>query len=123
MNQVETPTKFYRYEAVQYSSYNEELEVLSYRSTSLELREYNLHKETPKGYWIGYGKIGEFQGSSRWVSKTSRKRFAYPSKKEAIDNFIARSERRIKILDNQISSVRIALNLAKEKKKNKNLFF
>ncbi len=36
-----------------------------------------------------------------WVSKTSRKRFAYPTQMEAIESFIARKQRQIKILTKQ----------------------
>ena len=48
------------------------------------------------------------------MSKTCKKRFAYPSKEEALINFIKRTERRIGILDSQLMACKISLNLAKE---------
>jgi hypothetical protein len=82
----------------------------------LELRTYDLLRETLKGYWIGYGSLGYSQYSwKKWVSKTTKKRFAYPSEEEALINYIKRTERRIGILDSQLMACKISLNLAKEK--------
>jgi len=111
--------KFYRYETVEYAVHDIDGELVSspFPNPKLELRKYDLIKETPKGYWIGfknnYGiKIGTWQ---KWISKTSRKRFAYPTEKEALNNFILRTERRIKILDRQLISCKIGLEIAKKK--------
>jgi hypothetical protein len=109
--------KFYRYEAVEYASTDMNGEYVSplYPNPKLEVRDYDLIKETPKGYWIGimndYGhQIGSWQ---KWVSKTSRKKYAYPTKKEALNNYIIRTERRIKILDWQVRACNSALNTAR----------
>ena len=81
------------------------------------LKTYNLQRETPKGYWIAYGgSPGCFIGDERWVSKTSRKRFAYPTKEEAMVNLIARTKSRIKILKSQLSTCEIALASAEKLK-------
>lgn len=79
------------------------------------LNTYNLHKETPKGYWIGHGLHcpDNLRGNSRWVSKTGKKRFAYPTKEEALHNFILRKERQLKILKFQTWGIEIALKNAK----------
>lgn len=47
--------KFYRYEAVQYATIDHDGEYVSspFPNPKLELRTYDLIKETPKGYWIG----------------------------------------------------------------------
>jgi hypothetical protein len=107
---------FYRYEAVEYASLASDGDYTtnSFPNPQLELRVYNLHKETPKGYWIGYGnyKPEMLRGNSRWVSKTAKKRHAYPTKEEAKTNFIKRSERRIKILKAQLFSTQMALSKA-----------
>lgn len=112
------PNKFYRYEAVQYASlgWDGDYEIPSIPNINLQLRTYNLLRETPKGYWIGYGclEIGSLRSEGIWVSKTSRKRFAYPTKEEALDNFIKRNQKRIKILKGQIESCEIAVMLAKK---------
>lgn len=62
------------------------------------LNEYQLIKETPKGYWINVY-YNEF---NKWVSKTSIKRYAYPTKKEALNSFIQRKIRQQGILKNQL---------------------
>jgi hypothetical protein len=49
----------------------------------------------------------------RWVSKTSRKRFAYPTLKEALHNFRARKNRQISILTHRLERAKTALNIAK----------
>jgi len=96
--------KFYRYVWVNYGE--------AYSDIVLQLCEYNLYKETPMGYWIGY--LGKLHCDGRWVSKTARKRFAYPTKEEAMVNFIKRTERRIKILNSQINCCKTALSLTKK---------
>ena len=108
---------FFRYEAVQYASidYGDGgyIKDLPFQYIKLELKEYNLWKETPKGYWIGYGMPDKLNDGGRWVSKTAKKRFAYPTKKEAIVNFIKRTEKRVNILSNQIISCKSSLAIAK----------
>lgn len=83
----------------------------------VQLRTYNLFKETPKGYWIGYGSLneGKLRSQGHWISKTSKKRFAYPTKKEALENFIKRNERQIKILEFNIWFCKAAISIAKAK--------
>lgn len=112
---------FYRYETVQYASSSDH-DGICYESSyiKLELRQLNLFKETQKGYWIGYGSpVGSnWRGKSHWISKTSKKRFAYPTKEEALENFIKRTECRMKILSHQINVCRTSIDLAKQKIKN-----
>ena len=104
--------KFYRYEAHEYAQHDIGGEFISpiYSNPKLELREFVLKKETPKGYWIGY-KYWNFW--KKWVSKTARKRYAYPTKEEAMTNYIKRTERRIVILKKQLEVSEIALSKAK----------
>ena len=110
--------KFYRYEVVQYASMgiDGEYERSRFPNPVLQLREYDLLKETPKGYWIGYGIFDKFSWK-KWIPKESRKRFAYPTKEEAIMNYIIRTKKRTGILQYQIDSCKISLNLAEEVKK------
>jgi len=112
--------KFYRYEAVSYASMDHDGEYYSPRipNVNIVLSEFNLHRETPKGYWIGYGTLDSFHGDSRWVSKTAKKRYAYPTKEEAMTNYIKRTERRMKILKAQLLRVEIGLGIAKGMNKN-----
>jgi len=93
--------------------YDGEYESPKFPNPKVELREYNLWKETPKGYWIGYGNPKKLDDGGRWVSKTARKRFAYPTKEEALVNFIKRNERRVKILSYQVDSCLTSIDIAK----------
>ena len=114
---TQTNIVFYRYEAVQYAVSNDEDHISPILpNPQLQLREYNLFKETLKGYWIGYGSFGPNMYSwKKWVSKTAKKRFAYPTQKEALVAYIKRTERRCSILKAQLSSCNIVLLLAKTK--------
>jgi len=94
--------KFYRFEMFGYSEI----------ASRLELRTYDLIRETPKGYWIG---TKNYRLTERWVSKTSKKRFAYPTEQEALVNYIKRTKRRIKILEYQLEDARYGLELAEKK--------
>jgi hypothetical protein len=108
--------KFYRYELVQYAAKDLDGEYINstFPNPTLTLCEYDLISETPKGYWIGFS--GGMKLKYKWVSKTAKKRFAYPSKKDAMTNFIRRTEKRIKILNYQLTSCIIGLSLADSKK-------
>lgn len=103
--------QFYRYESNIHLSKDGTI-----RRVSVDLITYNLFKETPKGHWIGYGSLGtsDLRGSAFWVSKTSKRRRAYPTKKEAMTNFIKRTEQRVKILSNQIDYCKTALIIARK---------
>lgn len=55
------------------------------------LRTFSIIKETPKGYWI------ENTGR-KWVPKEGKNLFAFSSKADALDNFIARKIKELSIL-------------------------
>jgi len=105
--------EFYRYDIRRYSTSADDYDN-SHTITDLNLTVYLLHKETPKGYWIGYGALNTWHGESKWVSKTSKKRFAYPTKAEALNSFIKRTEKRVKILEDQVGICNIGLAKAKK---------
>jgi len=107
---------FYRYKYVQYAVKDMDGEFMNspFPNPAMILEKYNLIKETPKGYWIAYGGGPNcLIGDKQWISKTSRKRFAYPTKKEAMTNFVKRTESRIKILEKQVLTCKMALSAAK----------
>lgn len=120
-----TDIVFYRYEAHETSSVDQFGDVIPklVPNPKLTLYTYNLHKETPKGYWIGYGLHcpDNLRSNSIWVSKTAKKRYAYPTKEEALNNYIKRTEIRLKILNWNAWKCEIALKLAMETQKNLNL--
>ena len=107
--------KFYRFEVRNYASldYDGDYAVSKWHSLTLVINEFVLIKETAQGYWIS---SSGFEFGKRWVSKTSRKRYAYPSKQEAMTNFIKRTERRIGILKYNLEGAQLALSLANDYK-------
>ena len=102
--------QFFRYEWQEYASHDYDGELIAplYPNPKLELRTYDLLKETEKGYWIGY-KGFPFK---KWIPKKSKRRYAYPTKEEALKNFITRTKRRVNILQRQIECCKISISLA-----------
>lgn len=101
---MEPPKKFYRYEYP-----------YSFCNAHLILLEFDLIKETPKGYWINTDDQYSFGSiSKKWVSKTATKRYAYPTKKEAMENLFHRTYRYIKILDAKLHDAHAAMDLIKK---------
>jgi hypothetical protein len=94
--------EFYRYEDIVYADIG----------VRINERKFKLLKETPCGYWIlpdwGYN-YPESEEFKRWVSKVSKKRFAYPTKEEALVSYMARKKRQIEILKSQLKRAEIAL--------------
>lgn len=86
--------KFYRY---YYKVYGSSTDIFI-PEVKILCGEFNLLKETPKGYWIIQGDINQLNSDKIWVSKSSVKRYAYPTKKEALINLLKRTEIRSKIL-------------------------
>jgi hypothetical protein len=102
----------YRYEDRRYG----------YRSVKIEELKFKVIRETPKGYWIKRSPNRntffhfEINGGEkdRWVSKTAFKRYAYPTKEEAMVNFRARKYAQIKILEDQLEQAKNAFNQVKK---------
>jgi hypothetical protein len=102
-------TIFYRYDQIDYEY-----------ETALRESTFSLIKETRCGWWILQTHVlGEYAAicTKRWVSKTACKRFAYPTKKEALVNFIARKRRQISMLNYQLDRAGQAWELAETKLK------
>lgn len=95
--------KFYQYDTSTWEYY-----------PKITLTEFESVKETPCGYWIIRANLPHWiqLPKKRWISKTSRKRFAYPTKQEALTSFIMRKKRQIQILDIQLDSAKSALSKA-----------
>lgn len=87
----------------------------------IELSVYVLLRETKCGYWITnkcfslYDELMKEQ-YKRWISKQSVKRFAYPTKEEAFDNFKKRKERQIFLSKLNITKATEALSKAENVK-------
>jgi hypothetical protein len=90
--------KFYRYSDMHNNS-----------GAHIELSEFVLLRETPCGYWITsnwYERLPKpwppgiersAERSKKWISKTSRKKYAYETKQEALKSFKHRKERQINL--------------------------
>ncbi len=79
--------------------------------------EFEVLKETPKGYWILIDFNPETEEQvKRWVQKSfpgSKKRFAYETKEQAVVGYIKRTETYIGILEAKIESSKDGLAAAK----------
>lgn len=73
---------------------------------AISLEKYDVIKETPAGYWIADWQVRK---GKRWVAKTGFKRFAYVSKEEAADSFIARKNRYLRIQQARLESTKESL--------------
>lgn len=74
-------------------------------------------KETKCGYWIVPKDLVSYsfdnildderlmKKEKKWISKDSKKRFAYPTKKEALYNFKKRKEKQVHIMSRQLEGV------------------
>ena len=101
----------------------------------VSLAKYKTVKEMPCGYWFirdyDYDRYMRAQDEEdkllpsyikvRWVSKTARKRYCYPTQEEALVNLIKRKQRQIFLLELQLTNAKQALKTAEEMKRGKSL--
>jgi hypothetical protein len=71
------------------------------------LLEFKITKRTAKGAWI------DVYGKRRFVLNEGRKRYGYPTEKEAVASFIARKNMQLKYLARGISQAEDALRQAR----------
>lgn len=64
---------------------------LSTSAPYITLLEFYVNKKTEKGVWIDYC------GRPKFVLRDAKKRFACPTKEEALESFKARKKRQLKI--------------------------
>ena len=113
--------EFYRYSYYEVGSIYEEepFSLKMFPNIKLRIDSFSLVKETEKGYWIR--SPYDSYGFKRWVSKTAKKRFAYPTKEEALNNLVIRTKRRLNYLEHDINACRKVLILAENEKVNPKL--
>jgi len=80
---------------------------------AISLEKYDVIKETPAGYWIVDWQKPK---GKRWVAKTGFKRFAYVSKEDAADSFIARKKKYLEILRARLETTKEALEFFEKSK-------
>lgn len=90
---------WYRYEERRYGVANEFDEVVS-TYVKLELIELKVSKVTPKGVWVM-----RFL-SKKFVLTAANKRYAAPTKQEALESLLARKARQIRILESRMKEAR-----------------
>jgi hypothetical protein len=99
---------YYRYE-----NHNVSLEVDPETGEShghgvhVTLDEYLVLRHTPKGVWLDMGQM-----VGRFVRYDARKKFAHPTREEALSSFQERKRRQIKILSGRLRDARAALTIA-----------
>ena len=71
----------------------------------VQLRTFIVKKETPKGYWL----YPDNCGRERWVSKTSKKRYAYPTKEEAFESLGIRKQRQLEHCEQNLEKAKAEL--------------
>lgn len=99
---------------MQFYRYEERAEGDSWAPPKLYCYEYFVEKETSCGYWI-MPQVGVYcRIKRRWVSKTARKRYAYPSKNEALKALIARKRRQKAICEYQIDLAVATITVAEK---------
>lgn len=102
---------WYRYDNYTTASADKHGKILS-TQVHIHCTDYRVIKTTPKGVWLGDEWLGHVTGPKRFVLRDARKRFACPTKKEALESFLARKKRQRSILSAQISDVADAIALA-----------
>jgi hypothetical protein len=104
-------TYWYRYDDIQYASPLDEYERVGIGEIKVHLQEYRVVKETPKGVWLqqqsSFSKFGD--SDRRFVLKDARKRFACPTKEQAMESFEARKKAQIRIYTARIKRAEKAL--------------
>lgn len=80
-------------------------------------REFRMVKETLCGHWIeSYRPTYSRSDRRRWVSKTARKRFAYPTKELAWESYKARKKRQVEIYRHRLRKAQFCYALLKPEK-------
>ena len=72
--------------------YRAEYSCYTYGNIFICIKTYRIIKQTAKGVWI------ENYNSKKFVLLTGRKRFAYPTKEEAINSLKCRKQRQLQII-------------------------
>lgn len=100
--------KLYRVEGRSYASFSDEYTNRLTSRESLELMEYLVVRETPKGFWIQRHP----ESRLRWLSKTAKRRFASQTVDGAHQDFVARKKRQQSILEARVRKVRTFIAMA-----------
>lgn len=92
----------------------------TYNGIKIYCQTYYVWKETPCGYWIDIfrnnltGHEPSWKNGQRWVSKTGKKRFAYPTKEQAAVAFRLRKKKYLRILKQRVKETELILTYFKD---------
>lgn len=92
----------YRYEDVQYASYDPFSDHSGPGELRVRLRKFPIERRTRKGAWV----------CGRFVLLSARKRYACPTQDEAMESFIARKKRQLSIHQYAVARAQTALRIA-----------
>ena len=99
----------YRYvETMRSSGLDESGLIAGSPDVRIDVEAYPVLRRTPKGVWIRYALQEKF------ILDTAKKKFAHSTPELALESFIARKTRQIKLLESQMSKARRALQLAED---------
>lgn len=113
MNSTKVKKEFYRYIDIQLGSLDGDFAWPG--RVEIMLEEFDMVSETPKGWWIMVSDHGAYGPLKRWVSKTSKKRFAYPTMEQAWASFQARKRMQIRIFETRLRQAQIAVEMPQPK--------
>jgi hypothetical protein len=105
MSAFEVGQILYRYEDIKTSTGWDDDNPCRDWKVSIHLCKYPVQRVTRTGGWI-------HSTGTRFVSATGRKRFAYPTEKEAWESFLIRKRRRVEYLASQLQYAKAAFELA-----------
>jgi hypothetical protein len=117
-----TITHLYRFEVdrkLHFEDYGKDFYSSSF--PFLKLEKYPVTKETEKGFWIGKetwwytDRSKKIIENWKWVSKTSRKRFAWPSKEEALEGYRQKKLAYVRHATKTLQKAKYELSLADRK--------
>lgn len=81
-----------------------------YADGGIYCEKYNIVKVTPKGAWIEL-----YPGKNRFVKNDSKKKYASTTEYLALNDFIARKKRQIKILSAMLDYAKSNLEIGQSK--------
>lgn len=98
----------YRYDA-DYRTYTDEADpdYLISHGPYLTIRAFKVKKNTPKGFWVS---VGQSEIYKRWVPKNAKAPFARPTKKQALEDYIMRKRRFVRLSEKLLKRARKELN-------------
>lgn len=91
-----------------------------YRGESIDYTEHVIIRETAKCVFVirsGFETYNWAKRTQKRITKGARKRYAYPTKKEALQSFYVRKHREVEILERRLEIARGNLSLVEREAK------